>query len=344
MRITQVMLAKGFGGAERAFVDLSLALAKRGHQVQAICHKRFVQQRRLLEVANLRLDRVTVQGSWDRLAVRRIARFMKGFQPHVVHAHLARGAYLAGEVTRRLNLPLMVKTHNAVKLKYYGNVDHFVTTTRGQRDYLIRQGVSAQAITVIPNFSRLAPVESKPEQDELTFAAYGRMVAKKGFAILIGAFAMVLEEGIHARLLIGGDGPDSGRLARLVRDLGLGSKISFCGWIDDVEVFLAKADIFVLPSLHEPFGIAVLEAMASHTATIATRTQGPLEILDDESAYLVDTGDRRALARAMCRAARDPCARRAKCRAALRRFRSAYSSEVVVPQYLELYRRFRASR
>ena len=58
MRISQIMLAKGFGGAERSFVDTALALAERGHQVQAICHKEFSKIGLLQNIDNIQVETV----------------------------------------------------------------------------------------------------------------------------------------------------------------------------------------------------------------------------------------------------------------------------------------------
>ena len=79
MRICQLMIGTGFGGAERSFVDTALALADRGHDVQAICHRDFVKRSLLEEHPGIRVSPVMVHGAWDVLAARRIQTAMAGF-------------------------------------------------------------------------------------------------------------------------------------------------------------------------------------------------------------------------------------------------------------------------
>ena len=341
MKVTQLMVNKGFGGAERYFVDLSLALQDAGHTVQAICHKDFQQRSMLQGHPRIEVAPIRVLGWWDPLAVKAIRLLTGRFQPDVIQAHLARGARLAGKAARALGIPLIVKTHNYVDLKYYKDVSVFVPTTEDQRDYLLQQGVPPARVCVIPNFSSLAPAEQpRPlSPGVLTYVSYGRIVAKKGFDLLLRAFRELLKAGVNARLIIAGDGPEREALTLLAQRLQLGDAVRVCGWSNDVASLLASGDIFVLPSRDEPFGIAVLEAMASQIPVVATRTRGPLEVLNDELAFLAEVDDVTSLTKAMMQAASDPTLRRRKAALALQRYQARYSREAVVPQIIDLYKR-----
>lgn len=345
MKISQIMVGKGFGGAERYFVDLSLALADRGHDVQVICHRDFVGLP-LLEARNdIELRTLAVHGKWDPLAPRRIFQLLDAYKPNVVHAHLARGAHIAGKAARRAKLPLVVKTHNYVDLKYYAAVDQFIATTQDQLAYLTSHGIPESRIAVIPNFSRIPPVSSARTSFSRppVFASLGRMVPKKGFDLLLTAFASLLSSGVDARLLLGGEGPERARLQELAKDLGIADQVSFPGWVDDVPEFLAQGDVFVLPSRDEPFGIAVLEAMASGLPIIATKTKGPLEILDDTTSRLVPTDEAEPLRAAMMEALAQPKHFAQLASAALDSYRTRYAENAVVPQLLALYRKLQSA-
>lgn len=340
LKITQLMLSKGFGGAERLFVDLALALAERDVSVQAVCHKDFVK-RAALQHRNISLAPVNVRGAWDLLAARRITAAIRDFGPAVIHSHLARGAHLAGRAARSLGIPLAVNLHNYVDLKYYRNASMFVPGTEDQKNYLLRHGIAPQRVEVIPHFSLLAPVD-RPRiggDASAVFVSYGRMVKKKGFDVLLQAFRTVLDQGAQARLAIGGDGPERSSLLQLAEELSLGDAVDFSGWIDDVAAFLDSGDTFVLPSLDEPFGIVVLEAMARGKTIISTKTQGPVEVLGETSAYFAEIGDAASLAQAMLAALRDPGKGMNKATAALACFRDHYAKDVVVPRFIGLYRR-----
>lgn len=339
MKITQLMLTKGFGGAERYFLDLSLALADAGFEVQTVCHSLFQKRDFLARDPRIRLTAVNVRSTWDPWARFQITREVRAFAPDLIHAHLARGARLGGRVAHKLGLPCTVKIHNYVNLKYYRHVDHFIATTTDQQSYLIRHGIPPSRIVVIPNFSSMLPADCVRDRipSEPVFVTLGRMVTKKGFELLLDAFARYLASGDRSRLLIGGQGPNHPALIEHTRRLGIGDQVEFSGWVDDVGAFLARGDVFILPSLDEPFGIVVLEAMAAGLPIIATRTQGPREILDDSTAYFVPIGDSEALKNALHEAVSNPEATLAKASAALQRFRSHYAKNAVIPRIVALY-------
>ncbi len=334
------MLSKGFGGAERLFVDLSLALAQAGVPVQAICHTDFLKQSELLH-PDIQLVRVTVRGAWDLFAARRITRLIRDFQPTVIHSHLARGAKLAGSAARTLRIPLAVNLHNYVKLKYYRDATLFIPGTVDQKQYLVQHGIAPQRIEVIPHFSLLSPVDHLRVRNEAcpVFVSYGRLVKKKGFDVLLHAFKNSIEAGSQARLRIGGDGPERAALVALAQQLDLTARVEFCGWVDDVASFLDAGDIFVLPSLDEPFGIVVLEAMARGKTIVSTKTKGPNEVLNEEMAYFAEVGDVNSLGAAMNAALLKTPESTNKARAALAAFCSSYSKKAVIPQFEALYRR-----
>jgi len=339
MRIAQVMLAKGFGGAERSFVDLTNELAARGHEVLAIGDGRGVALAALDDAPTLTRFALRCHGTWDRLAEHAMRREMGRFEPLVVHAHLARAAHLAGRAAHALGRPTLAKTHNLVNLKYYQHIDCLVPTTRAQESYLLERGIAAEAVARIPNFSRVPAVDHVPAASgpPWRIVALGRFVAKKGFDTLLEALALLRADGVAATLEIGGDGPERARLERAIVDHGLDTVVTLRGWIDDARNFLDAAALFVLPSRDEPFGIVLLEAMARGVPIVATRTQGPLEILGDEAATLVDADNARALAAAMrtslAGAGREHAGR------ALARYRSDYAADVIVARYLALYER-----
>jgi len=339
MKITQIMLSQGFGGAERYFVDLCLALAADGHQIQAICQPGFQQKHLLENCPQLEVACLRAYGAWDRWAAHKIKRHVAAFRPALLHTHLARGTWLSRQAAVDLKLPVVVKTHNYVKLKYYSRVDRFIPTTTAQENFLLKHGIPAARITRIPNFSSLQAVDYPRllPHEAPVFATLGRLVKKKGFDILLRAFATYRERGHQAKLRIGGDGPELKPLSQLRRALGLTQEVEFCGWIEDVRGFLQQTDIFILPSLDEPFGIVILEAMAVGLPIITTRTQGPLEILTPEAAYFTESKDTAGLVTVMEEAVSHHSQTNQKAAAALALFKNKYALEAVLPQILQLY-------
>lgn len=340
LKITQLMISKGFGGAERLFIDMAVALADAGIEVQAICHRDFVKKS-ALQHPDIMLAPVNVRGAWDIFSARYITHAIRDFQPSVIHSHLARGAWFAGRAARTLGIPLAVNLHNYVKLKYYRDATLFVPGTEDQKQYLIQHGIAAGQIQVVPHFSLLNPVDQLRVGDDACpiFVSYGRMVKKKGFDVLLQAFKVILDHGLKARLVIGGDGPERATLLARVQYLDIAASVEFSGWVDDVAAFLDGGDIFVLPSLDEPFGIVVLEAMARGKTIISTRTKGPVEVLNERMAYFAEVGDVMSLAHAMAAVLGDRQASAERAASALASYRSDYSRQAVVPKFIDLYTR-----
>jgi glycosyltransferase involved in cell wall biosynthesis len=155
---------------------------------------------------------------------------------------------------------------------------------------------------------------------DLVVAALGRMVYKKGFNTLITALPEIVSQYPQVRLVFGGDGPLRGELASEADRLGVSNHVSFLGRIpwNQVQEFLASADIFVLPSVKDKYGnvdglpTVLLEAMSCGTPVIASDIGGVTIVVENgRTGLLVPPGDARALANAIAAMAGDPLKRQA---------------------------------
>lgn len=169
----------------------------------------------------------------------------------------------------------------------------------------------APKLRVVPNGVDLARFSPRPASPELRAAlgvpaaapcvvSVGRFVAFKGYAHLVDAAAALERErpGVHWVLV--GDGELRPALEAQALRLGLGAQVHFTGWRDDVPALVALGDLFVLPSLNEPFGRVLIEAMATGKAVVATAAGGVPEIVvHGETGLLVPPGDPGALAAAV---------------------------------------------
>ena len=341
MRITQIMLGKGFGGAERSFVDAALALAARGHAVQAICHKKFVKQDLLKGVINLELQQVNAGSEWDFLTPQAIARHLRTFRSEIVHTQLKRAAWHGGRGAQRARVPVVAKLHNYVDLARYKYVHTLFCTTQDQRRHVLEANWPESRVEVVPNFSRIEPVvDARGTVDgPLRILSYGRYVPKKGFDLLLRAFRKLLDTGVVAELTIGGQGDELPRLQALVDELMLTKHVKLGVWLDEVSTALDASDLFVLPSLDEPFGIVMLEAMARGVPIVSTKTKGPLEVLSAETAQLVEIDSVDGLADAMLQCAQSPVEAFTRAGRALACYREHYFEDSVIPRIEMLYRR-----
>ncbi len=141
-----------------------------------------------------------------------------------------------------------------------------------------------------------------------TIAAVGRLVASKGFDVLLSAFYHVKQQYPAWHLVINGEGPQRALLESQVSELGLDSSVSLSGRTSNVDGILAEAAVFVLSSRYEGFPNALLEAMASGCACIATDCDsGPSDLLQNgDVGLLVPKDDPKALAEAIMRLVANP--------------------------------------
>ena len=340
MRVVQIMLSSGFGGAERSFTDISAYLKQLGHEVLAIGLKTSKSLDKL-QSSGVKIQRVSCYGSWDIFTIRSLRKILSKFKPDIVHCHLARASYLGGSAARDLGIMVVAKTHNLVNPKYYKNIDMIVVTTEAQRRHLEAAGVSTHRLRKIPNFSSIKsrPLK-KPISEEdglLRLTALGRFVKKKGFDTLLEAFALLNKKELNIKLIIGGDGPEKKALKQLAMDLDIDDKVEFVGWVEDVAEFLSGSDLFVLPSREEPFGIVILEAMAAGIPIVTTKTQGPLEILDKQMAYFTEASNVKKMADDIGGSLQSN-QRYKFAELSKQRFDKLYTSEKVTGQYLNLYK------
>jgi N-acetyl-alpha-D-glucosaminyl L-malate synthase BshA len=151
-------------------------------------------------------------------------------------------------------------------------------------------------------------------------------------------------ERVHAalpsRLLLVGDGPELPRVEQFCRDEGICDAVTFIGNLAPVEETLVGADLFLLPSDTESFGLAALEALSCEVPVIATRVGGLPEVVrEGECGHLLPVGDVDGMAAAAIGLLRDPERRRAFGLAGRRRAVEEFSQATILARYRELYGR-----
>jgi len=145
---------------------------------------------------------------------------------------------------------------------------------------------------------------------------------------------------VRSRLLLIGDGPDRSVAEWLAVQKGIHEDVLFLGKQDEVQEKLAAADIMLMPSELESFGLAALEAMACEVVPIATRVGGVPEVIEHgKSGYLADVGDVDTMARYAIELLDDEPRLREMGREARVMAKSRFCASKIVPQYEEFYRR-----
>lgn len=325
------MFSRCGGGLEQAFVDYSEGLRDRGHELIPVVCPGSVVQNQLLELGMAPLAMSNL-GQWDILAVRRLRRKLEKLAPDIVIAHANR-AYSLGRRAIGHRIPLVAVAHNYSTLRFT-RAEAVFATTRSLINHLTGQGVNAERIFNIPNMVRCRELPHRTARHQPpVIGSMGRFVAKKGFDVYIEALKLLKERGHRFRALLGGSGNEEKALQKMAKDAGLEETLSFTGWVEDKRAFFTAIDIFCLPSLHEPFGIVLLEAFANGAPVVSTDSEGPSEIITPNyDALVVEKGDAEKLADALARLLDNPAQADSLAANAFAKTRLRYSTEVVAEQ------------
>jgi N-acetyl-alpha-D-glucosaminyl L-malate synthase BshA len=218
------------------------------------------------------------------------------------------------------------------------------------KDKTIQNFDVTRDIEVVPNFVNCDVYV--PINDEAARAEARSRLARPDEAILmhlsnfrpvkrvvdvVTVFAKVARE-IPARLVLVGDGPERSAAEWLARDLKIQDRVHFLGKQDRVNELLPLADLMLMPSELESFGLAALEAMACKVPSIATRVGGVPELIDDGvTGLLYDVGDVDAMAAGALGLLTDPARFRAMREAGRKTAQTRFCATLVVPQYLRYY-------
>ena len=202
-------------------------------------------------------------------------------------------------------------------------------------------------ITVIPNFVCASDYSRHPV-DELR-----KTLAPNGESILVHVsnfrpvkrpvdcveiFARVLKKVTNIKLVMVGDGSERMNVEHRARCLGIYDKCSFVGKQPNIADYLSAAEVLLLPSEQESFGLAALEAMACEVPVIASRVGGVPEVVTDgETGFLSEVGDIEKMAEDAARLLADADLRRNMGRRARELALAQYRTDIVIPQYIEFY-------
>jgi len=166
----------------------------------------------------------------------------------------------------------------------------------------------------------------------------GRLSDVKGQAYLIAAFPLILRSFPSAQLLISGDGKLAGELLRQAKQLKVSDKVFFIRGSAQVADLLAVIDVFVMPSLQEGLGLALMEAMSTGLAVVGTNVGGISDLLQDgQNGLLVKPKDEKALARAVEELLADKIKRQRLADAAAKFIRDNFSYDKMIAQTKEVY-------
>lgn len=313
-----------FGGSGVVATELAKGLAKRDHQVHVLSYD---QPARLdtfrtnvsYHEVNMNTYPLFEYPPYDLALANQMANLIEYENIDVLHVHYAiphaTSAYLAKQILgeKAANVPLITTLHGTditivgSDPSYKSVVDFSINQSDGVTavsDYLRDETFDRfdikKDIEVIPNFIDLDLFQRSNKEhfrkaiapeDEKMVVHVSNFREVKRVPEVVSIFNYMLEHGIKAKLLLVGDGPDRQRAEQRCRDLGICDQVRFLGKQDRVEEVLSIADLFLIPSGSETFGLAALEAMSCSVPVISSNIGGLPEVnIHGETGYLCDLG------------------------------------------------------
>jgi len=344
IRVAQVLAGASQGGAENFFVRM----------VSGLNELESMQVRAFIRHHQHRIDALTSAGVEtqgyrfgspldlpDRL---RFRRDLNAFAPDIVMTWMNRASACTPNSDRYI---LVSRLGHYYKYKYYRHADYWVGISKGICQHLIDGGFPADRVFHIPNFADEREVSPLPRDsfdtptDRPLILAAGRLHINKGFDVLLHSLVDIPD----AILWLAGAGPEEQALKQLCHQLGLDERVRFLGWRTDVTALMRTADLFVCPSRHEGLGSIVMESWAHRCPIVATRSQGPGEVITDgKSGLLTPVDDADELAQAIRSVLESADLRTRLVEGAAEVYANGYSRERIIRAYDELYRELLSRR
>lgn len=360
-----------YGGSGAVATELGIELAARGHEIHFISYAqpfRLVGFRERVYFHEVEMDDYPLfeHPPYTLALAVAIHEVNEKYDLDLVHVHYAiphaASAWIAREMRNGAVGPRIVTTLHGTDITLVGRHPSFHSITRFSilrsdgitavshflRDETERSfDVAPERIRVIPNFidthryrpglepchrATLAPDGSKIIMHVSNFREVKRVED------VVRIYARIARR-VPSRLVLVGDGPARSRAERCADELGVADHVLFLGKHTAVEELLACADLFVLPSASESFGLAALEAMACGVPVVASDIGGIPEVVEDgESGRLLSVGDVEGMADAGIAILEDADVWRRYSASARAAAVERFGSERVVPVYEEYYR------
>jgi len=358
------------GGSGVVASELGLALSELGHEIHFFSYA--LPFRLTGFAANFIFHEVEVSNyplfkypPYTLSLATRLVEETKRVGLDIIHVHYAIPHAISGYLAKQIlgkNAPKLITTLHGTDITLVGQHPSFYEVTKFSMevsdglttvsDYIVDRtkesfGIKKE-IKVIPNFVDIN--RFKPDQDGCDRSEFARPDEKivvhmsnyrpvKNTADVIRIFDTI-NRRLPAKLILVGDGPDAPNILSMASEMGLKEKVIFLGGQDIVESVLCKADLFLLPSASEAFGLAALEAMACGVPVVGTIVGGlPELVIDGQTGFLEPIGDVGAMSRRSIEILTDHELHEKLSRNAREVTIRKFTTERIVGEYQDFYRR-----
>lgn len=315
----------GFSGATQVAVDLCLGALHTGPFAPVLVLRR-KGHTPMARVEALRAQGLTVHlvsGGWSHLpTIAALASLLREIRPLALLAHGFPEHLIGRQAGVRAGVPVLMQVEHNSRERYTPwsrwlsrrlaeKTAALVGVSEGVRQSLLAQGLPASKTWAIPNgidLTRFAEAGAPAGEREAGLVMSARLARQKDHATLIDALPLLASaHGLRPRLQLAGTGPLQARLQRQAARRGVAAQVAFLGHHRDMPGLLRSQRIYVLSTHFEGMPLALVEAMASGCACVASDVIGVRGVIEDGvTGLLVPEGDASALAEAVARLLQDP--------------------------------------
>lgn len=365
-----------YGGSGVVATELAKGLANRGHNLHILSYARPARLDSLrtditFHEVDLSSYPLFEYPPYDLALANKMVELIEYANLDVLHVHYAiphaTSAYLARQIVNEnsCKVPVITTLHGTdITLvgsnpTYKKVVDFSINQSDGVTavsEYLKKETYKLfdikKEIKVIPNFIDLDRFKrSKKEHFKKAICPEGEKVIThvsnfrevKRVTDVVEAFAQLLKNGVPSKLLMVGDGPDRSKAEQKCRDLKVCEHVRFLGKQEQVEEVLSIADLFMIPSGSETFGLAALEAMSCSVPVISSNVGGLPEVnIDGETGYVCELGDVECMGRLATKILKDEKLHKKMSKAARKRA-ELFEIDKIVSIYEEYYLEVKAN-
>ncbi len=275
MKVLHFVSSRGMGRGE-VYVELVNSLATSMEVVLLIPKDSRYQERvsALVEV----IEYSTYNSRNNPILLLDIYKKIKKIKPDVVHTHFSKASQIFNLLNTFLNLPHVATKHNPRKGKIYNRLPNVIAVSRA-----VKESIENENVKVIYNGISYENIKMPKKNDVFTIVAIGRLEKVKGFDILIEECAKLVF-AFHLKII--GEGKERANLEVLIDRLHMHHKVSLEGFRHDVPQIIADANVVVISSRSEGFGMIILESLLYAKMLISRKVGAAEEILNPM--FLVD--------------------------------------------------------
>jgi glycosyltransferase involved in cell wall biosynthesis len=313
----------GISGSEAHLLSLLPKLHERGWRVRMLMlHENepgawdFARE---LMARGVPLDAIPMRADVDPVAFVRLVGHLARTRPTILHTHLVHGETYGLPAGAAAGVPLRFSTKHGFnefrEMPYFGLADRTVASlahvqiaiSRGLARYLEEvEGFQGESFEIVHYGIDPDGDTAAYEGGERRLLCVGRLIPIKGHIVLLRAFAEAQTEFPDLKLDVAGRGPLEPALRALARELGIADSVQFLGHVSPIQGAIERAQVVVVPSMGEGFGMVALEAMERARPVIAAAIGGLGELVQDgETGLLVPPGEAAPLRDAIVRLAGD---------------------------------------